>query len=103
MSEKKKGILKLVILTVPLAGAQILLKEDGKAYSAGLNSYGQLGIGNTTDTSTLTQISIDTNSKIKYIARIIYTTYKYIYYCTPWDIKIVFDKFSFLPYSVYKN
>lgn len=33
MSEKKKGILKLVILTVLLAGAQILLKEDGKVFS----------------------------------------------------------------------
>ena len=33
MSEKKKGILKLVILAVLLAGAQILLKEDGKVFS----------------------------------------------------------------------
>ena len=30
MSEKRKGILKLVILAVLLAGAQILLKEDEK-------------------------------------------------------------------------
>ena len=33
MSEKRKGILKLVILAVLLAGAQILLKEDGKVFS----------------------------------------------------------------------
>lgn len=33
MSEKKKGILKLVILAVLLAGAQILLKEDGKVFA----------------------------------------------------------------------
>ena len=32
MSEKRKGILKLVILAVLLAGAQILLKEDGKVF-----------------------------------------------------------------------
>ena len=33
MSEKRKGILKLVILGVLLAGAQILLKEDGKVFA----------------------------------------------------------------------
>lgn len=33
MSEKRKGILKLVILAVLLAGAQILLKEDGKVFA----------------------------------------------------------------------
>lgn len=33
MSEKRKGILKLVILAVLLAGAQILLKEDGKIFA----------------------------------------------------------------------
>ena len=33
MSEKRKGILKLVILAVLLAGAQVLLKEDGKVFA----------------------------------------------------------------------
>ena len=33
MSEKRKGILKLVILAVLLAGAQVLLKEDGKIFA----------------------------------------------------------------------
>ena len=33
MSEKRKEILKLVILAVLLAGAQILLKEDGKVFA----------------------------------------------------------------------
>ena len=33
MSEKRKGILKLVILAVLLAGAQFLLKEDGKVFA----------------------------------------------------------------------
>lgn len=33
MSEKRKAILKLVILAVLLAGAQILLKEDGKVFA----------------------------------------------------------------------
>ena len=46
----------------------MFLKDNGKAYSAGLNNYGQLGIGNTTSKSTYTEISIDTESKIKYIA-----------------------------------
>ena len=46
----------------------MFLKDNGKVYSAGLNNYGQLGIGNTTSKSTYTEISIDTESKIKYIA-----------------------------------
>ena len=46
----------------------MFLKDNGKAYSAGLNNYGQLGIGNTTSKSTYTEISLDTESKIKYIA-----------------------------------
>ena len=46
----------------------MILKDNGKVYSAGLNNYGQLGIGNTTNKYTYTEISIDTESKIKYIA-----------------------------------
>ena len=46
----------------------MFLKDNGKVYSAGLNNYGQLGIGNTTSKSTYTEISLDTESKIKYIA-----------------------------------
>ena len=41
-----------------------LLTETGRLFASGYNGYGQLGFGNTTQTTTLTQISLTTNGKI---------------------------------------
>ena len=39
----------------------LILENDGTLWGCGLNAYGQLGLGDTTNRSTFTQITTDTN------------------------------------------
>eukprot|EP01084_Bolivina_argentea_P243421 408077_1 len=45
-----------------------MLQDDGSLYSVGYNGHGQLGLGNTTDTTTVTKIPFFNNIKIIQIA-----------------------------------
>lgn len=55
----------IIIGNVKMFGAGsdhlIILKEDGNLYGIGRNSYGQLGLGNTTNQTTFKKISFDTS------------------------------------------
>lgn len=54
-------------------GYSIALKSNGTIWATGANNYGQLGLGDTTDRNTFTQIGSDTNWA--YISASNYTTY----------------------------
>ena len=45
-----------------------ILKNDGSLWSCGKNNYGQLGLGNTTNKSTFTQVTTNINNDVKQIA-----------------------------------
>ena len=63
-----KTILGTDITDITLDGDKnLLLKEDGSLYGTGLNTSGQLGLGDNTNRNQLTKITIPTSSKIKYI------------------------------------
>ena len=45
----------------------IILKNDGSVWGCGLNANGQLGLGDTTDRTTFTQVTTNINNEIKQI------------------------------------
>ena len=45
-----------------------ILKNDGSVWSCGRNYYGQLGLGNTTNQTTFTQVTTNINNDVKQIA-----------------------------------
>ena len=52
-----------------------ILKNDGTLWSCGYNEYGQLGLGNTTDRTTFTQVTTNINNDVKQIACGYYHTF----------------------------
>ncbi len=48
-----------------LAYCGYILKEDGTLWSSGLNNYGQLGVGDTTDRTTYTQVVFENKEPVK--------------------------------------
>ena len=44
-----------------------VLKNDGTLWSCGWNKYGQLGLGDTTDKNTLTQVTININNDVEQV------------------------------------
>ena len=45
-----------------------IIKNDGSIWSCGLNNYGQLGLGDTTQRTTFTQVTTNINNDIKQVA-----------------------------------
>ena len=50
------------------ANHTFILKTDGSLWACGENNYGQLGLGNTTDQSSFTQVTTNVNSDVKQVA-----------------------------------
>ena len=46
----------------------VILKNDGSVWSCGYNTYGQLGLNDTTDRTTFTQVTTNVNNDVKEIA-----------------------------------
>ena len=52
-----------------LHAATFVIKNDGSLWTAGYNSYGQLGLGDTTDRTLFTQVTTNINNDVKEVIR----------------------------------
>ena len=53
----------------------VILKNDGSVYSCGYNRYGRLGLGDTTDRTTFTQVTTNINNDVKEVVCGTYHTF----------------------------
>ena len=49
-------------------GHTFILKNDGSVWSCGYNQYGKLGLGDTTNRTTFTQVTTNINNDVKQIS-----------------------------------
>ena len=65
-------------------GHTFILKNDGSIWSCGYNNYGQLGLGNTTQKYTFTQVTTNINNDVKEVVCGNYCTFILKNDCSVW-------------------
>ena len=65
--ESKSYIQSIVNSTDSQTPSTFIKKSDGSLWACGLNGYGQLGLGDTTNRNTFTQVTTNVNNDVKHI------------------------------------